>query len=62
MIDEEQLNKTLGRYMYLFTTYFYFILAVLTRENRIIALICMCLVMLFGISCLFDLDFMEINK
>ena len=50
MITEQQLNKTLGRYVYLFTAYFYFMLAVLTRENRITALVCMCMVMVFCIS------------
>lgn len=50
MIDQEQLNKTLGRYVYLFTAYFYFMLAVLTRDDRIIALVCMCMVMVFCIS------------
>lgn len=50
MIAEQQLNKTLGRYVYLFTAYFYFMLAVVTRENRITALVCMCMVMVFCIS------------
>ena len=50
MINEQQLNKTLGRYVYLFTAYFYFILAVLTRDDRITALVCMCMVMVYCIS------------